>query len=41
MNIYNAIPDDLNNERVSDKFQHVDLINFDIELNILGQKKQI
>ena len=36
--IYNAIPDNLIHELASDKLQKVDLINFDIELEILGQK---
>ena len=39
--ICNAIPDDLKNERALARFQHVDLVNLDIELTVLGQKMNL
>ena len=41
LDIYKAIPDNLIHESASDKLQKVDLINFDIELEILGQKMNL
>ena len=41
IDIYNAIPDNLKHETASDKLQHVDIINSDIELEILGQKTNL
>ena len=38
IDIYNAIPNHFKNEEASNNFQHVDLVNFDIELKFLGQK---
>ena len=36
--ICNAIPEDLKNERLLAKFQHVDIVTSDIELKVLGHK---
>jgi len=41
LDIYKAIPDNLIHESASDKLQKVDLINFYIELEILGQKMNL
>ena len=41
LDIYKAIPDNLIHESASDKLQKVDLIHFDIELEILGQKMNL
>ena len=38
IDIYNAIPENLKNEEVYEKFQQVDLIHFEIELKISGRK---
>ena len=38
IDICNAIPEDFKDERAGNKFQHVDLVTYDIELKVLGQK---
>ena len=38
IDIYNAIPENLKNEEVYEKFQQVDLIHFEIEWKISGRK---
>ena len=38
IDIFNAIPNNFKNEEASNKFQHVDLENFELELKFIGQK---
>ena len=38
IDIYNAIPNNFKNEEALNKFQNVDLENYDIELKFIGQK---
>ena len=41
IDICNAIPEVFKDESRWDKFQHIDMATFDIELNISGQKRRL
>ena len=39
--IYNSLSEDFKKERITIKFQHIDPLNFDLDLKILGQRTKL